>query len=63
MLEEQRVRELWKDIDDGNRTAGKFEYHEPTRSLRPCGPSADPDRAIPITKMDADLFGHGRAMR
>lgn len=60
MFEQKRVRELWKDLEDGNRIASQLKYDDATKSLRPCGPSADPDQAIPITKMDADLFGGGR---
>ena len=62
MFEEKRVRELWKDLEDGNRMASQLKYDDATRSLRPSGPGADPDRAIPITKMDADLFGQGRVI-
>ena len=60
MCEEDRVRRLWKITGDGNHLASQLKYDDATKSLRPCGPSADPDQAIPITKMDADLFGRGR---
>ena len=61
MFEEQRVQELWNDIEESDRWAETLRYHEPTRSFCPSGSHPDADNVFRVTKVDADLFGFGRA--
>jgi hypothetical protein len=55
MSEVDRVEQMRRDANAGSRAADELMFNATTRSI---GPSSepDPDKAVRITKPDADLF-------
>jgi len=57
--EVDRVEQIRRDAEAGSRTADELMFHASTRSIGPSS-SSDPDKAVRITKADADLFSSWR---
>lgn len=56
MSEEERVRQISQTVNKTNDEANRLVYDDATRSFRPSSCFADPDKAIPLTEADGDLF-------
>ena len=52
-----RVEQIRRDAEAGNRAADELVVNATTRSIGPSS-SSDPDKAVRITKPDADLFSN-----
>ena len=59
MSELDRVEQMRRDAGAASRAADELMFHATDRSIGPSSCS-DPDKAVRITKPDADLFSNGR---
>ena len=59
MSELDRVEQIRRDANAGNKTVDELVLHADTRTIGPSS-SSDPDNAIRITKPDTDLFANWR---
>jgi hypothetical protein len=62
MSELDRVEQIRRDTEAGNRAGDELTIDIGTRTIGPSS-SSDPDKAVRITKPDTDLFGRGREKR
>ena len=62
MSELEAVEQIRRDTEAGNRAGDELRLDINTRTIRPSSGS-DPDKAVHITKPDADLFGSWRFKR
>jgi hypothetical protein len=55
--EEERVREAMFNMQRGESLGHKLKYHPESRTIRPVGPTEDPDEEFTINQEDAEFFG------